>query len=267
MRAAPKAVSVAEAKQAPQVSLASSGSPFRDAINAYLAKHGQPISRADDGSIHTASLSGPDNAPFISYWNTEVLGPWPTVQDGFTDNQLRWLPPKLPKFNTQYDKEKFREALDKLSYAIDREGGKIITQSQALAGHSPLVGRGRETATLRLQQLATIQELLRNLVTSLFDGNNTIFDDYPSYKEELRGALPITNPRGAWTDVEMALGKFVAAMTLVQDAERHPEDQTLYNNAVSNLQPYQSALADALGGAMRWTTDSDKRLELLRKAI
>jgi hypothetical protein len=28
--------------------------------------------------------------PFITYWNEAVLGPWPTVADGFSVDELRW---------------------------------------------------------------------------------------------------------------------------------------------------------------------------------
>jgi hypothetical protein len=30
--------------------------------------------------------------PYILQWNTEVLGPWPTVQDGFDSHQLHRSP-------------------------------------------------------------------------------------------------------------------------------------------------------------------------------
>ena len=64
--------------------------PFRIIIDNVLIKRGLSTNYADDGSIHMGSERHGDN--YIARWNTDILGPWPTIADGFTEAHLRKSP-------------------------------------------------------------------------------------------------------------------------------------------------------------------------------
>jgi len=272
MRATPKAVSAAEAKLAVEAKPpAPTGDQFTDAIHAYLVKHGNSISRADDGSIHTGGDSTGDREPYIVYWNSNVIGPPPTVQDGFTKSQLRRFPGKMPKLTTQYDREHFRIAVDDLSKIINQQMGELVRLSGTISGSRPVAPPNAPNGTDKpLETLQRINSIFQDVHARIFNrgsgSDRSLFDQYPSYKEELLDILadgwdPIVG------DYNVALQQFTGAVMLLRSAERHLDDREMYNMATHNLDGYQDSLAKATGALHLWATSTSQRIDVTIKAI
>jgi hypothetical protein len=248
--------------------LISTGDPLRDAIRAYLVKHGNSISRADDVSIHTGGDSTGDRSPYIVYWNSDVLGPWPTTSDGFTASQVRRFPNKIPKFTLQYDKEKFRDAVEDFSKVINDRVSAIGTLSNNVAGMKPLVAKGRGRGAIdpleKLQQVSAIQ---KEVDSRLFaGGNGPFFDQYPRYKEELLGLMP-EESQNVWVAYNGALYRFTNALMVVRQAEKHPEDGELFEYTMKDLDHIQDEFVRAAGDIRRWVELVNTRIDLMVKAI
>jgi preprotein translocase subunit Sec61beta len=115
MRATSKPLDAAHAKGGLETKPpALTGSPLRDAINAYLVKHGNDVSRADDGSIHTGSDSTGDRGPYIAYWNTDVLVRGPQLATDSLPRRFAGSPIKFRSSHCSMTKESF-ERLSKIS--------------------------------------------------------------------------------------------------------------------------------------------------------
>lgn len=209
-------------------------------IETFLAKRGKDADLNAIRPLIQMEDQADGKGPYIARWDAS-LGPWPTVTDGFTTHQLHRLPKHIPQLKTQTARENFNQAVDSLSNILNKQISKVVSQSQSLAGHSPLVGKGRESATDRLQQIADIQSQSGTIAKALFDGDETIFKA-SSYGQDLSGILP-DQPREQWSRFELAIHDFAQALRLIQDAERYPEDNRLYTNAVNNLKTYQTSLA------------------------
>jgi hypothetical protein len=130
------------------------------------------------------------------------------------------------------------------------------------------VGRGREQAAVPLRQIAEIESLSDPIVqiTRRRGGNDPILPEYRSYREELAGVLPDDSEQ-RWQQFLAALVNFRQAVMLVQLAERHVDDNELYDRAVGNLSLYQDQFIQALISIRDWATLCEHRLDLMIRAI
>jgi hypothetical protein len=247
------------------------GDPFRDKLNAYLVKHGQPASRVDDGSIHLGSFGYGDPSPFISYWNVDVLGPWPTEKDGFTEGELRIFPAVVPKFSTQYEREKFRAAIDYFSNLINEKIGRIISVSDNF-GQRPVNGNDPEHGSVApLKKLQELRELYAAVDEQLGAGGNiengSFFNKTPiPYKAALMGLIPRGSWQKIWVDYGAALVRFQRAVQLLEFPEKHPENG-MYNQVLLNIDMYQDIFIQASSALKNWVYLPNKRVELLVKSM
>ena len=187
-------------------------SPLRNAINYALIKRGQPISRADDGSIHMGS-EGPDDN-YIAYWNTDVLGPWPTTADGFTARQLRKLPtnaiagspptpPQKPK--PHYDEKEIGEmlaALRSLDSIIDKEYAPAERDLNDILWNWESRVRGDPT-NMRIDELQAAREHLVTARGKIL----RLFSEHHFYKTELQSVMADEND--ANSSMQSTLDQFI----------------------------------------------------------
>jgi hypothetical protein len=248
--------------------------PLARAVDAFLAKQGKaPRWGQTAGGPATVGLGSGTGLPddiYITFWGAS-LGPWPTVQDGFTNAQLRRFPTKAPKFTTQYDREKYRLAVDDLSKIINQDIGELVRLSMNISGSRPVVSPNSPNGTDQpLETLRRMSSIFQDVHARIFNRGNgsdrSLFDQYPSYKEELLDILP-----DGWDPIvgayNVALQQFIGAVMLLRGAERHLDDRELYNMATHNLDGYQEALQKATGPLRDWAIDTNSRIDLTIKAI
>jgi hypothetical protein len=179
--------------------------------------------------------------------------------------------PKAPKFTTQYDREKFRLAVDDLSKIINQDMGELVRLSMNISGSRPVVSPNSPNGTDQpLETLRRINSIFQDVHARIFNRGNgsdrSLFDKYPSYKEQLLDILP-----DGWDPLvgayNVALQQFTGAVMLLRAAERHLDDRELYNMATRNLDGYQEALQKATGPLRDWAINTNSRIDLTIKAI
>jgi hypothetical protein len=240
-------------------------SPLQETIDSYLAKSGKTanyLPGATGPNVIQTGDAHDGQGPFITLWG-DGLGSWPSTDDGFSVNQLRIFPHTKPKFTTQYDREKFRGAVDALSEFINQKTGDIVTSSQNVAGIRPMVSRGRAGEILaRLQQ---IQAEYNDIHSKLID-RQSFFDAYPSYRAELIGIMP-DNSQPPWNNYYRALVNLIRAIELAQKAEGHPDDMTLWQLAVDNVGPLQDTFVRDTSDLRDWMTSANNKIKLMIRVI
>jgi hypothetical protein len=251
----------------------SSGNPLIDAVNSFLAKSGKTTNWDVRNSNPAVSLQ--DNSdglgPYISRWDVS-LGPWPTVSDGFTANQLRRLPPKVPNLRLQSQKETLSAATEDFSKIINRKIGGMTARSDNVAGVHPIIGANRDRGAIepleKLQKLrAEYNEIHNVLFARGSEGNGTFFENYSSiYSELLRGLMP-DNWQPVWEAYNVALLNLTRSVELLQTAEKQAENRSLYEQATANIEPYQSAFVQANAALRGWADQASKRAEMMAKAL
>lgn len=258
------------------VASATSGpsSPLAKAIESFLARRGKTPHWNETINGHQyvglGSQTGAADDEFITVWD-ETLGSWPTTHDGFTEKQLRIFPAKITKFTTNYDREKFRSAVEDLSAIINGQIGELVTLSNNVVGIHPIVGADRDRGAIGpLERLQRIRTLYDGVFTSLFVSTNghfgQFFDQYPLYNEELRGLIP-NDWQAVWDRYNVALANLTRAVSLLRAAEKIPEDRAQYELATANIEPYQTTFAEATQAVRNWTFLPSKRIDLMIKSM
>lgn len=236
-----------------------SNNPLMDAIDAYLAKSGKKANYVPAGNVQMQDNTD-GRGPYIARWNAN-LDPWPTVADGFTAGQLRMFPTKRPSFTTQFDKEKFREAVEKVSDLV-RSGEQIIFKTQEFFES---LGRSRwqgDTADMlhRLNEMFQIvvavdRELLKE---------SGIIASYPRYREELSGLIP-DDSGNIWKAYEETLTSFRDAVRLLDAAKKG--DPETYSFAIANMQPFERQYINGLSRIRDWVRQCNHRIDAMTRAI
>lgn len=245
---------------------AGTGNPLWDKINAYLAKRGkspEPTNRAPTLFAMGGSSHG---EIYITRWDAS-LGPWPEVDDGFTSSELRTLPKKVPRFTTQYDKENFRKAVDALQRELNQKMGAIIRQSQRLGPIALTTDTLQQFNETLEQVLATYRELDAALFVRGSQGNGTFFDEsYAGYKELLMGVFS-DDWQVRWSNFNVARDIFSKSIALLSNAARHPDDVKLVASATTNTGIPKSQFMQETGRLREWLEDTNRRIEMVIRAI
>jgi hypothetical protein len=248
------------------------GNPLWDQIKAFLIRNGRNKEAENSPLDRTPSSFAMGDAsdgmgPYITYWGP-ALGPWPTTEDGFTVSQLRLFPAKPPKFTLQYDKEKFREAVEDFSKVINDKAGAVGILSNNAAGIKPLVARGRGRGAIdTLEKLQEISAIQNEVDSRLFaGGRGPFFDQYPRYKAELLGLMP-NESQNLWVAYRGALYRFTNALMVVRQAEKHPEDGELFEYAMKDLDHIQDEFLRATGDLRQWVEAVNNRIDLMVRVI
>jgi hypothetical protein len=179
------------------------------------------------------------------FWPTkpELMRPSQTAAPAAASNQK---PLTIPKFTTQFDKEKFRKAIDDLSAIVDQQGNAIVALSENVAGVSPITG-GSGDASIPLEKLQRLR-IMYNAVSDLLDGGGRLpfFDQYPAYKTELLSIMP-DNTQNILVGFSITLHQLTRAVLLIQSSKRHPDDRELNEQAMTNIGTFQQEFREATG--------------------
>lgn len=251
-----------------QVTAAPSGNPLWDQVVAYTTPHGKKAAPGpglgERGANFTMGDSSNGDGPYITSWADE-LGPWPTTADGFTAYQLRIFPAKRPAFKNEPDRNKLSEAVNALSDVVDMKMRGIITQTENVAGVWPIVARGRgKGAVTVLDALQKIRTDSDEVNAALYTGNNTVFDKYPPYRDDLHGVIP-DELKTYWDAYQVAFNDFANAMNLIRDVE--PNSDEVYNRAVENAARFQKKFVWSASDLRDRITLTSGRIVWMKKAI
>ncbi len=152
-------------------------------------------------------------------------------------------------FSTQYDREKFRAALDELA-AIARMAEATVDQTGQLLSTRPLF-RADQSADQLIARLRELNEAGSELDRRLLSaGPGSFSKDYPAYQVVIRSIVPPTlGP--TWQEFKRALTVTVMAIEMLRDAEPHKNSplyqrveymtnlalQDIYSKAVNQVRP------------------------------
>jgi hypothetical protein len=240
-----------------------SGNPLREAIDAFLAKNGKTIDWKTSVLIQTPDANDGKGA-YIAYWD-QSMGPWPEpiAGNGFTADQLRKLPRKVPRFSTQFDKEEFRKSVRDVSTVI-KQVDDLIKASRNVAGVTPITGGNRADASEPLEKLRKIRETFHALDGQLF--RTPIFDQYPDYKAELWGLIP-PGSQDVFQNFGAVLNELTNAVALLREVQKLPDNVTASAQALEAIKPIQDRFAATFGLLQRWVVDCNQRIDMVTRAI
>jgi hypothetical protein len=261
-------IAVAAAQPGATPSVPATGNPLLDKINEFLSRNGKTAELSRHEGLVQIGDENNGKGPFITYWDSS-LGAWPepTTSSGFSANQLRRFPQKVPRFTTSFDKEKFRGALDDLSTTINKIN-PIYTISTYLVNRFPFIDPIAEMSLAKVvEQTKQIKEMSADLDRAFFaDSGAKFFGKYRPYAAELSGTLP-EGWQTVFTNYKTELRSFVNAVALIEDAEKHADNPDLRAHAAQNVEPTQLRFWQAVSALRDMMVDCNRRIDMMARAI
>jgi hypothetical protein len=192
---------------------------------------------------------------------------WPSIKTKTAKSVAMPGPARaVPVFTTQYDRERFRSALDDLSGLVNNHVREIIQLSNNVAGVHPLIGRGRGRGAMEpAEKLEHIREKCQETERLLFSGGtySAFFDKYPVYRQEFVNFMPGPSQ---WNAYNKALRTLTTAVSVVLRAEKYPNDNQLFEAAIAGLDPIQEQFIQATNSLKEWVDLLNQKIAELARA-
>jgi (p)ppGpp synthase/HD superfamily hydrolase len=87
-----------------------------------------------------------------------------------------------------------------------------------------------------------------------------------AYRESLAGLIP-NDWQTVWLNYNVALADLTRVTRLLADAEKYPENRSMYDAATANIEPFQASFARATNALKNWLFLPNKRIELMISAL
>lgn len=237
-----------------------------EAALAFASRNGKKGAETENAIQIRSNKDGKD--PYISTWDYNVAGPWPSVgTDGFTAFQLHMLPAVYPMLKTQGAREELGSALKELS---DVTQGVLLISDRAntlRAGLPPL----NDLTALRDQweRAATeANDLLgeASRIMEYFD-QEILPKKYPLYREEIAGTCPRQIAQPYFIRLRDALIAYEAYARLYVEIGRSDNGVRLGERANRLYGSIYNDLSAAAGSLRDWSIDSNRRIGMMLRAL